>query len=227
MLSVAFIMALAAVGFTRGASAGVTVDLIWQDTGTPTLTIPSGDAGPGCTLGGPNSGANSPTSGRCLDIIVTVVGDRLTGLGQSVGYSPLTGLSFTEGWQWFGTTFTDPQTGKTATFSPVTAHTLQNLGAVITDINGIVAPPNGPPSLPAGTYKIGTIVWNTTGATTSSILTAFITGADGYANGAHVLLTPILNSAFLNVTVVPEPGTASLLGLGLVGLIVAGRRSRK
>jgi hypothetical protein len=33
-----------------------------------------------------------------------------------------------------------------------------------------------------------------------------------------------VGSHILNI--IPEPGTASLMGLGLVGLILAGRRSR-
>jgi hypothetical protein len=223
MLSAALMMALATVGFTRGASAGVTIDLVWRDTSTAGLTITAGDAGATCTLTGANGGV---VPGRCMDVYMILTGDTLTGFGVSVAYPPVIGLTMNDGWQWFGTTFVDPQTGKTATFAPVTSHAMTAGGGVVTDMNGIVAPPNGPPSLPPGTYKIGTIVWDASGVSAGShILSAFLTLSDGFANGAHVLITPILHNAVLDV--IPEPGTASLLGLGLVGLIVAGRRGRK
>ncbi len=38
---------------------------------------------------------------------------------------------------------------------------------------------------------------------------------------------PVSSFSFGTATIIPEPGTVSLLGLGLVGLILAGRRSRR
>jgi hypothetical protein len=226
MLSIAVMAALAAVGFARGASATVSVDLVWQDTGNSTLTISANDPGATCNLTGFNGG---PVAGRCMDVIVTITGDTLVSIGTSVTFNSASGLDFSQGWQWWGTSWV--QGGKTATMVPLGSHSAYEFipNSVVSDFNGVIAPPAGPPSLPAGTYKVGTIVWNTSGVTSSSVLSAFISALDGFANGALVDITTLVNlgTASLNVTVVPEPGTASLLGLGLVGLIVAGRRNRK
>lgn len=43
-----------------------------------------------------------------------------------------------------------------------------------------------------------------------------------FSDGANTL--PIVDTAGISVTVIPEPGTALLMGLGLAGLATAGRR---
>jgi hypothetical protein len=70
------------------------------------------------------------------------------------------------------------------------------------------------------TYTAGTITMNLTGATpgTYTIITYTSAGVDtpnDNSSNPH-------NSAIL--TIIPEPGTASLLGLGMLGLVMAGRR---
>ena len=74
------------------------------------------------------------------------------------------------------------------------------------------------------TYTAGTIALNLTGATpgTYTIVVYQAAGIDGPANNAN---NPH-NSATLVINPIPEPGTASLLGLGMLGLVMAGRRSR-
>ncbi len=77
-----------------------------------------------------------------------------------------------------------------------------------------------------GPYQLGTIVWLTTVAGITNITTGIIPGLDGFTllSGGVINDSITFNGATINV--VPEPATASLLGLGLVGLILAGRRKR-
>jgi hypothetical protein len=65
---------------------------------------------------------------------------------------------------------------------------------------------------------VGTVA----GASTTVTVGAFLAGQGVFLAGAGEALTT--NGFTINI--VPEPGTASLLGLGLIGLVVAGRRSR-
>ena len=84
-------------------------------------------------------------------------------------------------------------------------------GAVSGGVNG-----------PGGTFTIGTIEI-TVGA--GDTVNPFIRpGLDGFYTA--VVGTTVAPDSLTGLTIVPEPTTAALLGLGLVGLVVSGRRSR-
>ena len=80
------------------------------------------------------------------------------------------------------------------------------------------------PAANIGTFTVGTMTLTgmSPGETTVQlIIRPGLEWIDGFDNE---VIPPTLGSAV--VTVIPEPATAALLGLGLVGLIAAGRRSR-
>lgn len=87
----------------------------------------------------------------------------------------------------------------------------------------------GPPSVPPGGYYYGIpgsqtfrLKLTAVGPGTSDIVFFINQGDIVQKDGVNVAF----NSAnTTNVTVIPEPGTALLMGLGLVGLGVAGRRN--
>jgi hypothetical protein len=79
-----------------------------------------------------------------------------------------------------------------------------------------------------GTFVIGSINVDTSGslAGLQELINFLRSGVDGVTNKKLVASPVEINSAFLNVTPIPEPGTASLLGLGIMGLVLAGRRRK-
>ena len=72
-------------------------------------------------------------------------------------------------------------------------------------------------------YNIGTVTVHLTGA--GGIVTPFFRPGEGIFNLAPSVPTQF-QSATIGVPGVPEPGTASLLALGLGGLALLGRRNR-
>ncbi len=77
----------------------------------------------------------------------------------------------------------------------------------------------------AGVYTIGSINFDTSGFLVGSfdILNFLRTGVDGVTDKKFNPAPVQLNGAIL---VIPEPGTASLLGLGVLGLCAIARRRR-
>jgi hypothetical protein len=227
--SVALMATLAcAFGLAQNANAGVTIDVVFRDATVPSgITIAPGDMGPGCTFSG--FYGTVITEGRCMDVILRTT-DPLIAASVSVTYDSDNGLALGAAYEWRGVGVSFNKLGTAQAFcTPPTG--LADNGGVLNSFDCIVAPPNNPPTLAAGTYNIGTIVWDTSGATTPGVeaISAFIeAGLDGVGaviNGGIVDVTSsvVLGSHLL--TIVPEPGTMSLLGLGLVGLILAGRRN--
>jgi len=70
-----------------------------------------------------------------------------------------------------------------------------------------------------GTFTIGTVT--VTVAPTDTLI-PFFTLADGVVTTG----SGIVPTTLTGVTIIPEPTTAALLGLGIVGLVMAGRRNR-
>lgn len=75
---------------------------------------------------------------------------------------------------------------------------------------------------PGGTYTVGTV--EITVSAGQTINPYFGTLAGFVTNTYFSTLAP--NGPLTGITIIPEPTTAALLGLGIMGLVLAGRRSR-
>jgi hypothetical protein len=192
---------VALAGFAGSANASATIDLFWNANGTDTIS---------------NVAASSSIT---LNVILTAGPNGSAGGGVSVDYSELVASGdFTV------TAFSQPYElnplGDSLGITTDTGTQIRNINAV-DDFN-----PPAPFGLLAGqSYLMGTITFhNVTGVVGSFQVDSLLTGTDGLSDGAwgNISGTSTYNSA---TAVVPEPGTLSLLGMGLGGLYVVGRRS--
>jgi len=148
-----------------------------------------------------------------LNVVLTAGATGSLGAAVSVDYTALVG-------DFSIVTFSSVTSG----FLPITVGSPSDSGTQINNLNAAGFAP-----MAAGqTAVIGTVTFhNTTGTVGSFTITAgtfFFTDAVLDGGGGDISSTTTFNSGF---AVVPEPGTISLLGLGLGGLYVVGRRSRR
>lgn len=76
-----------------------------------------------------------------------------------------------------------------------------------------------------GTFTIGSYTVLVGGPGDGTIQFRFTPGVNDWL-GADGNAIPLPTTNHLNFSVIPEPATAGLIGLGLVGLVLAGRRNR-
>ena len=163
---------------------------------------------------GTNTTSNVVTSSSItLNVVLTAGAAGSIGAAVSVDYTEMLGDFTVTSWS-----------SVTSAFLPVTIPPTANNAPQINNINaGGFAP-----MLPGASVVIGTVTFHIdTGATGPfqiDVGTFFFTDAVLDGLGADISGTTTFNSAF---AVVPEPGTLSLLGMGLGGLYAVGRRSNR
>ena len=188
---------VALVGFAGSANASATVDLLWAATGTNSIT------------------GVSTSSNIVLNVVLTAGANGSAGGGVSVDYSLIAGdFSVISALNY-------PAAPLNQSFGApvITATQVQNIQAF--------AFPPGPAGITAGqSFLMGTITFHVDSVPLGTLsISSLIVGTDALSDGNFVDITGASTFNSAQVNPVPEPGTISLLGMGLGGLYVVGRRS--
>jgi hypothetical protein len=192
---------LALAGFASSATASATIDLIWTSSGNGSADLLS-------------SGATDT-----LSVILTAGPNDSWGGGMTVDYTEVAPYMSVIGYT--VTPFTMPL--------PFNLGVTADSGLMVTNINAAGGLGAGQTLFSGASFILGTVTFQRNAVPGAGALTIFstLTGTDHILNGIDGTVidgTTTFNNATA-VTAIPEPGTISLLGMGLGGLYVVGRRS--
>jgi len=214
-LTLAVGLVVAGVGLPSGESrAGATVDLLFVErNGGAIAPTPTVAASPGDTL----------------MMVVRMRNDEpLTAAVFSLNYD-LDGddeLDVVSAFQWVGV-FLSKGTDVFTPIAPLSPATPTFVGS----FQGVTSNLSGPRTLPPtpGGYQMGTVVWRVTPGVNNDgvdLISGLLNpGVDVFIDARlEQIISRNLRFNAATVNLVPEPGTAGLLGLGLVGLVMLRRR---
>ena len=190
--------AVALVGFAGAANASATIDLIWADTGTDTISIVA------------------TSSSITLQVILTAGDGGSQGASVSVDYSAALGKLTVFG-------FASTPGGEL----PLAFETPINTGSRVENINSFSSPPLFGTGLLAGqSHQLGTVTFHKSALLirTFELRSGVFGASDGVLDLAGNLVTATFNSASL--INIPEPGGLELLGSGIAVLAFLYRRHR-
>ena len=216
--------------FANGARAGVTIDVVFHDA------YSFGDPGPGCVFTGYHG--NSVSAGYCMDVIMRSTSE-LVGFSVSVQYDSDYGLVLASMYEWKGVGVSFNKAGSVAK-SCLPTSGLADYGESIRSFDCIVEAPFNPPTLGAGTYRIGTLIWDTSAMTPGPMwIAAYIDDlVDGFMAVINGNVVDVSSEVVLNPASFPDPdptpvpsisvGGYAVLFSGVmgIGLVLAARRRR-
>src|SRR5262245_23555528 len=199
-------------GYVRDAHAGATVDLLFVSLN-------------GASIAPTNSLTGLKASDTFVMHAVMTNDQTLTAAVFSINYD-LGGqntLDVNTAFQWHGQAIAkNPLNGVFAPLAPLNPVTPTTIGS----FQGITSNFSLPAVLPPGSYQMGTVTWHANSPGDVDITSFIVAGIDGFGDGGFNNIDNQVLFRTSTVNIIPEPATASLLGLGLVGLLLMGRRSR-
>lgn len=203
-------------GFARDARAGATIDLLFVGVN-------------GGAIAATNAVTVAPSSTLTMAVLLTN-DQTLTAAVYSLNYD-LEGndtLDVLAQFGWSGVGIAGGAVFKALSpLQPPTPTFIGSFQGLTSQLSPVKTLPKSGGAF-AGGYQMGTVVWHVNGGPpgTQVLSGAFNGGIDAFGDGAFNDITNLVEFRSASVNFIPEPGTASLLGLGLVGLVLMGRRNR-